>query len=204
MMVEDARELMCPEIGKWGKIAMVLNSGKGEGDVQRDRDACKYKWSTLLADFKKIWDFHSRTGTNSEEYFRETTPAEKKLHKLPKTFYFIAYKNMAVWLRDKATLTSPHARDTMDRNDHNYHAPIPEDSGHFQSSQPLPSFDTQDSWAPLRGGIGAPINLHSGESPAVSSGRTQRSLGSQGIPAGVHIPPPNTSSFADVSRLKTP
>lgn len=39
MTVEDPRELMCPELGKWGKIALVLNAGKGEADVHRDRDA---------------------------------------------------------------------------------------------------------------------------------------------------------------------
>ena len=66
-----------------------------EGDIKRDRDACKYKWNTLLSDFKKISDFCSRTGRNSKEYFKEATPEEKKVPKLPKTFYAVAYKNMA-------------------------------------------------------------------------------------------------------------
>jgi hypothetical protein len=119
---------MNPKLGKWGKVALVINAGKVDV-VERDGPACKYKWSTLLSDFKKIWDFHQRTGRNSEEYFEISFP-EKKEHKLPKTFFVAAYRNMAEWLKDKATLNPPHMRDTSDPNDHNYSGPA-----HCDSSQ---------------------------------------------------------------------
>ncbi|KAG0578609.1 hypothetical protein KC19_4G036600 [Ceratodon purpureus] len=200
LTVDDPRELMCPELGKWGKIAVLLNATKGDGDVHRDRDSCKYKWNTLMADFKKIWDFHSRTGRNSEEYFRETTPAEKKLHNLPKTFYFVAYKNMAEWLRDKATLAPPHARDTMNPNDSNYHAPIPEDSGPAWNSSDI---EGEAMWPRSGGGIGSPIHVNSTDSPAVSSARSMRGVTSPGMHGDFSSPPIHTASTADVGRAGT-
>ena len=54
MTVEEPKELMCPKLGKWGQIVFVLNSTRGEEEVEMKGDACKYKWSTLLSDFKKI------------------------------------------------------------------------------------------------------------------------------------------------------
>jgi hypothetical protein len=54
--VEDARELMHPELTKWGKIAIKVNeAGKVRGGhIARDGLAYKYKWQTLLADYKKV------------------------------------------------------------------------------------------------------------------------------------------------------
>lgn len=196
MAVEDPRELMCPELGKWGKIAMILNAGKGEGDVERDRDACKYKWSTLLSDFKKIWDFHSRTGRNSEEYFHDTTAEEKKLHKLPKSFYAVAYRNMAEWLKDKATMTPPHTRDTSDPNDANYQSPIPKDAyNHID----LMDTDSEDPWQHGTFNPTTRIDLTAPDSPAVSSAQ------SQGAPfgnssRGVGCAPVHTTSTAELGR----
>lgn len=171
--VEDVRELMCPELGKWGKIALILNSSKGEGDVERDRDSCKYKWNTLLSDFKKIWDYHSRTGTNSEEYFKETTAEEKKTHKLPKTFYLSAYRNMAEWLRDKATMNPPHVRDTMDPHDGNYNAPLSQEVG--PGTGFLDSMSDEGWVAPLRRAA-SHIDLTAEVSPAVSYAQSMHGM----------------------------
>jgi hypothetical protein len=93
MAAEDPRELMNPELGKWKKIAVIINTGKEDG-VQHDSQACKYKWSTLLSDFKKIWDFHQRTGRNAEDYFEISFPNQRE-NKLPKIFFLAAYRNMA-------------------------------------------------------------------------------------------------------------
>lgn len=195
MSVDDPRELMCPELGKWGKIALKLNASKGEGDVDRDRDACKYKWSTLLSDFKKIWDFHSRTGRNSEEYFLDISAEDKKLHKLPKAFYGVAYRNMAEWLKCKATINPPHARDTSDPNDANYGAPLPRDEG--------PGMDFMDTLGdevrPSGGGSFAThIDPTMSDSPAVSSAHSQRYVYSQNVGAGLERTSPQTASTGDV------
>ena len=44
-------------------------------------------------------------------------------NKLPKTFFVAAYRNMAKWLKEKATLNPLYMRDTSDPNDHNYGGP---------------------------------------------------------------------------------
>ena len=188
---------MVPELGKWGKIALILNAAKGEGDVHRDRDACKYKWSTLLSDFKKIWDYHGRTGMNEESYFKDTTAAEKKLHKLPKSFLPVAYRNMAEWLRDKATLNPPHARDTMNPDDRNYCPPQSQVSAHD-----LDELDcyAEESWPARNGGINSPIPLTSTDSPAVSEAQSQRGQTPRGRADQYPSPPVHTSSTADYGR----
>jgi hypothetical protein len=81
--VEDARELMHPEQTKWGKIANKVNEAgrlRG-GHSPRDVLACKYKWQTLLADCKKVADFHKGTGLVGNEYF-ELKSKEKKEKRL--------------------------------------------------------------------------------------------------------------------------
>lgn len=198
MSVQDARELMCPELGKWGKIAMILNSSKGEGDVERDRDAYKYKWSTLLSDFKKIRDFHSRTGRNSEEYFTETTSDEKKLHKLPKAFYLSAYRNMADWLKDKATMRPPHARDTMDPADGNFQSPILDDIGIAGGF--LDSMGDEGMWPVDIGPTATHIDLTASESPVISSAQSHRGL-FQNLSAGaMPVSAQATFTVADLAR----
>jgi hypothetical protein len=57
-----------------------------------------------------------------EEYFKISFP-ERRENKLPKTFFVAAYRNMAEWLRKKATLNPSHMRTTFDPNDHNYAGP---------------------------------------------------------------------------------
>ena len=85
LVVVDPRELMNLELGKWRKIVVVINSEK-QDRVYRDGPTCKYKWSTLQSDFKKIWYFHKKTGRNSKEYFVISVP-ERCEYKVPKTFF---------------------------------------------------------------------------------------------------------------------
>ena len=86
--LEDARAFMHPEQSKWGKIATQVNAAglvRG-GHSPRDASACKYKWQTLLADYKKIADFHRGTGLVGNEYF-ELKSKERKERRLPAQFY---------------------------------------------------------------------------------------------------------------------
>ena len=68
---QDAKEFIFPEQTKWGKIAAVVNEARKfqGGHVERDGLACKYKWQTLLADYKKVVDFHKGMGLVGTEYF---------------------------------------------------------------------------------------------------------------------------------------
>ena len=169
MNVEDVRELICPEVGKWGKIAIILKSSKREGDVGRDHESCEYKWSTLLSIFKKIWDFHSHIRRNSEEYFKDTTLEEKKQHKLPKSFYIVAYRNMAEWMKNKAIMTLAHAQDTMDSNDSKYQAPVPGEGAHVMDDLDIMR---EEAWHHGTGVAASTIDLTAGESPGVSSAQS--------------------------------
>jgi hypothetical protein len=51
----------------------------------RDGPACKMKWNQLIPDYKRIADYHSKTGRNVADYW-EQTAAEHKAEGLPKAF----------------------------------------------------------------------------------------------------------------------
>jgi hypothetical protein len=119
--VEDARDLMYPDQTKWGKIAtQVYEAGLVRGGHSpRDALACKYKWQTLLADYKKVADFHRCTGLVGNEYF-EFKSKERKERRLPAQFYEDVYAQMHDWLQHKPTMHPPHSRDLLSPGDGNY------------------------------------------------------------------------------------
>jgi hypothetical protein len=82
--VEDARKLMRPEQSKWGKISTQVNEAGRLwwGHSPRDVVSCKYKWQTLLVDYKKIADYHRCIGLVGNEYF-ELRSKDRKEKKLP-------------------------------------------------------------------------------------------------------------------------
>jgi hypothetical protein len=51
----------------------------------RDGPTCKGKWNQLIPDYKRIADFHARTGRNVAEYW-ELSTSEHIVEGLPKTF----------------------------------------------------------------------------------------------------------------------
>lgn len=119
--LEDARAFMHPEQSKWSKIATQVNAAglvRG-GHSPRDASACKYKWQTLLADYKKIADFHRGTGLVGNEYF-ELKSKERKERRLPAQFYEDVFAQMHDWLQHKPTMQPPHSRDLLSPGDGNY------------------------------------------------------------------------------------
>lgn len=155
----------------------------------------------MLSDFKKIWDFHSRTTTNCEAYFTETTAEEKRQQKLPKSFYAIAYRNMAEWMRHKATMTPPHTRDTMDPLDANYQSPVGGAGGQFMNEMDILR---EDAWlrAPVR--AASTIDLTAGESPVVSSAQTHGGgVGNRGL-GNAPTAPTHTASIWEINLNAPP
>ena len=106
--VEDAKELIFPEQTKWGKIDAVVNeAGKLQGGhVERDGLACKYKWQTLLADYKNVVDFHKGTGLVGTEYF-DLHSKERKERRLSPQFFEEVYAQMHEWLQYKPIIQPP-------------------------------------------------------------------------------------------------
>jgi hypothetical protein len=83
--------------------------------------ACKDKWQTLLADYKKKFDSKGHTGSN-EDYFRMGTKRRKELG-LPANFCMSQYRDMERFLSQRPCLNPPHQRDTLDDNDHVFVTP---------------------------------------------------------------------------------
>jgi hypothetical protein len=55
--VDDPRELMNTDVTKWERISLSVNAGAGIS-CYRSPEACKYKWQTLVPEYKKVADLH--------------------------------------------------------------------------------------------------------------------------------------------------
>jgi hypothetical protein len=111
---DDPRELMNPEMSKWHKISVAVNAVQGIS-CYRSPEACKYKWQTLLPEYKRVADVHKDTGVNSTLYF-EMSFRERKEKALPKNFDQYVYRDMHEWLKHKPTMTPPHFLNPIDGN----------------------------------------------------------------------------------------
>lgn len=84
----------------------------------RDGYGCKYKWTRLLTDYKKIIDFY-RVTSRDEEYFNIGI-LERKAQTLEKMFHQKVYNKMDAWLRHKLKMNLLYMRDFMNQYDGNY------------------------------------------------------------------------------------
>jgi hypothetical protein len=82
--VVDGRDLMNPEACKWICVSQYVMRA-GHSPCMRDGPTCKGKWNQLIPDYKRIADFHARTGRNVAEYW-ELSTSEHIVEGLPKTF----------------------------------------------------------------------------------------------------------------------
>ena len=61
--VADQRELMDPESSKWERITSRVDAAlTGQPHIYRSGPTCKYKWQSMLQEYKKLADFHHETG----------------------------------------------------------------------------------------------------------------------------------------------
>ncbi|KAG0567755.1 hypothetical protein KC19_7G157900 [Ceratodon purpureus] len=129
------------------------------------------------------------------------TPAQRKALNLPKTFYVAAYRGMEEWLRDKATMNPPHARDTSDPNDQNYSIPLGEEYSSPHGGGVIPDyhgFPTGLSPGYAQGAQGSPIDLTSTDSPVISTGNSRGG----GTPPHVRRPLHPTMQSASTVNLQ--
>jgi hypothetical protein len=92
LQVDDPRELMSSEMTKWERVSLHVNTALGI-TYFKSIEACKYKWQTLLSNYKQIADLHKETRTNSMLYF-ELTFGQRRERNLPKNFDSYVYQEM--------------------------------------------------------------------------------------------------------------
>jgi hypothetical protein len=76
----------------------------------RDGPACKAKWNQLLPDYKRIVDFHARSGQNATDYW-ELSSADRTAEGLPKTFVQELFNQINKWYGQRPQIAPPHIRD---------------------------------------------------------------------------------------------
>lgn len=71
---------------------------------------CKSKWNQFIPDYKKIADYHSRTGRNTSNYW-DLENTDHVAKGLPKTFSQDIYKALDEWYRQRPKIQPPdHVR----------------------------------------------------------------------------------------------
>jgi hypothetical protein len=71
----DSHDLMTTDVNKWLGVSMLVMDS-GFSPCMRDASSCKTKWHQILPNYKRIANYHSRTGTNTSDYW-EQAPAER-------------------------------------------------------------------------------------------------------------------------------
>ena len=121
LQTDDPRELMNIDITKWERVSLLVNIGSGIS-YYRSPEACKYKWQTLLPNYKRVADLYKETRVNSMTYF-EMSFGKRRQKELPKNFDPYVYDEMHTWLRHKPTMNPPHFRDLLHPSNGNFRPP---------------------------------------------------------------------------------
>lgn len=64
----DPRDLMIPEVTKWSLIGQEVTQA-GHSPCIRDGPASKVKWNQLQTDYKRVADYHNRSGQNVQDFW---------------------------------------------------------------------------------------------------------------------------------------
>ena len=111
----DGRDLMDSEVTKWSRISDKIMAS-GFSTHFRDGMACKGKWHLILPDYRRVADYHARTGLNDEDYWL-LTPNELTMEKLPKAFSKEIYVRIHEWFGRRPQIQPPHVRDLLNPHD---------------------------------------------------------------------------------------
>ena len=111
----DGRDLMDSEVTKWNRISDKIMAS-GFSTHFRDGMACKGKWHLILPDYRRVADYHARTGINDEDYWL-LTPNELAAEKLPKAFSKEIYVRIHEWFGRRPQIHPPHVRDLLNPHD---------------------------------------------------------------------------------------
>jgi hypothetical protein len=81
--------------------------------------ACKAKWNQLIPDYKRIVDFHARTGHNARDYW-ELSTCEHTMEGLPKTFSQELFDQIHEWFGQRPQIQPPYIRNLLSTHDANH------------------------------------------------------------------------------------
>lgn len=138
----DARDLFDPETSQWARVSDAVMKA-GHSPCIRDGPSCKTKWNLVIPDYRRIADFHARTGTNEEAYWTMNA-REHQEEGLPRTFNKQVYHQIHSWYGQRPQMNPPHVRDLLNANDDNFHATQEEEEEEVEESVN----DMNDSSAP--------------------------------------------------------
>jgi len=103
---------------EWSQISARVMEICGElSECNRDSSPCKDKWGKLLVDYKKIFDCHKASGTNS--YWTMSSQEHSELHLL-QNFQKENYDNIDEWYRVRPIMNPLHTRDLSHPGDGTY------------------------------------------------------------------------------------
>ena len=111
----DGRDLIDSEVTKWSRISDKIMAS-GFSTHFRDGMACKGKWHLILPDYRRVADYHARTGINEEDYWL-LTPNELNVEKLPKSFSKKIYVRLHEWFGRRPQIQPPHVHDLLNPHD---------------------------------------------------------------------------------------
>lgn len=117
---KDQGELMLPEAGKWQRISEDIQSA-GVSTSRRDGPSCKSKWNFMIAEYKRIVDFGSRSESPDMTYWTVDAD-ERKAQGLPRSFMYEVFYYLNSWNKDRPTIQPPHTRDLLSPYDKNFEA----------------------------------------------------------------------------------
>jgi hypothetical protein len=80
---------------------------------------CKSKWHLIIADYRHIANYHSRSGTNKEVYWSQTSNQHVQ-NGLPKSFCRELYDCIHEWFGRKPQIQPPHVCDLQNPSDSNF------------------------------------------------------------------------------------
>jgi hypothetical protein len=196
----DGHDLMNPDATKWVRISQLVMAS-GQSPCMRDGSACKAKWNQIIPDYKRIADFHARTGQNAANYW-ELSSTEHITDGLPKSFSRDLYDQIHEWYGSRPQIQPPHTRDLLSTQDGNHpgiHKQGASDDEGSGASEP----ETEEaSIANLSQSQQAPSSPHSCQAPSF-----QQEVGQQAQSARATSSPalrtPQGSGFGMPSR-RTP
>lgn len=111
----DKRHLMVPEASKWMRISRdVMHESCSTN--HRDGPAYKSKWNQLIPDYKRIFDFFNRSGTNDFSYWKMSR-ADKKAEGLPRCFPEDVFTSIHEWYKFKPTMQPAQTHDLLSTDD---------------------------------------------------------------------------------------
>jgi hypothetical protein len=111
----DGRDLMDSEVTKWNRISEKITA-LGFSTHFRDGMICKGKWHLILYDYRKVVDYHARTGINDEDYWL-LIPNELTIEKLSRAFSKEIYVRLHDWFGRRPQIQPLHLRDLLNPHD---------------------------------------------------------------------------------------